>query len=253
MQRISPTMVGHAPLIRARNEVAQQNGIALERGVGVFDLARSFSPGRVCARHILSRIGEPWSRTGQLSAEGHEIMRISPMPEQPEEYVTPAIILPARDFKHPRSGGQVWRRVAMQMSAWFDYEEQSGVKGSLPIPTPLPDRMTLTGKVISLSNERYQEPDTLVPVETISGDYVQVYEDSDDWQPLGSRTHQMLPNANYTEEASDWNKVLAYPPEALHPDVIAMHRNNVTAFLVQLDIIEQALLDPSLNPRPARS
>lgn len=253
MQRISAELVGNAPLITRRSELESQVAGLLVEAVGIFDLARSFCPEKIRRRNVIARVGrlfEPYEE-GEPNEQGMRTLIVPPIPEQPEQFDLPAIVMPARTFQHPRTGAPVDRRSALTMSLWYDWEARSGVRDALPLPAPVPDRIMLTALPIVLASNRFEEAFKTKSLETINGDYVSIYDTNQEesWISLELPKQQTFPPACPDDEQKDWGAFVEYPPERLTESMADWHMQNANWCERQLAVVRQALLDPDLNPR----
>lgn len=245
MKRTPAELVGNAPLVQERTELVEQTDELLERGAGLFDLVRSYCPDRVKQMNIIARVGGPPT---QRVVDGKLVSELSPLPEQPEQFRLPAVVVPARNFTNPTTSETVQRRAAVNLSVRYDWGQQSGVKFGLPLPSPRPDQIQFEAAPISLEGPRYEEAHETLPVETVSGDFVQVYT-GEIWKSREFPYSQIFPFHSPREERKDWGAFVEYPPEALSQEMIDFHRASAEWIIRQLDVVQQALLDPTLNPR----
>lgn len=251
MQRLAPKMVGVARLEALRDRIDSDTSELLTIGRGLVEDVYLFNPEAVTQKNVVARVGTPSVETGEVNSDGLRVLRINPLPEQPEEFVFDAVILPARKFYKPTTREVVDRRVAMNISVWYDFEEQSGVKNGLPLAVPTPNMMRLSSSVIASEFGRFKEPFPVNAIGTISGDFVRVYENSDDWVPVSGSNYLMVPNRNNEQEIFDWETLRVYPPEALTEYALNLHFNNIGAFLTELGIISAAIENRNLNPYPS--
>ncbi len=238
---------GNRCLVEERAELVQEVASLLVQSAAVFDLARSFSPQSVRQLHVISRMRSPFVQTS-VGPHGEKIMSRPSLPEQPEGYELPAIVLPAAEYQDVTNGRLVRRRVASTMELRYDYEKQSGVAEGLPLPSPTPDHVRFSNRAILMDGEiERRKNNQLTPVLGFSvlvtnGDELV----SSEFAPTES-----FPYQDYPASDNNWEVFSTYPEEALTASAVDLHRQVARVFAARLALIEMALLNSRWSPDAA--
>lgn len=174
-------------------------------------------------------------------------------------YDTPRIVLPAQEVylrkASPKEGNPPKRRVAVNLSLYYDYPTSEDMKEKAQFPkegeVPVPDQAYISSpNAIALSSEANRDPKFKYDYQdnvTVSWRKLDMYPYCVDGWTLG------LPDRfrSQRDELCNFDTFCSYPPEGLEgrEDIVDYHSSRIQRFNGMLDVVCTALENPDLNPR----